>query len=167
MQRALKFVDSVNKLVGYALALMMGVMAVLVIIQVLNRSFLNLPLHWIEELTRFLMIYVVFLGSSLAVRQKKMISIEVLPQMLAKNKRWVVLAAVLVLSIGFYLIMLVLGIQMLDRVQAQTAPGTGMSMAIPYAAIPIGGFLLALNAFAAIVEEWTSRGKEDEQCLPY
>jgi TRAP-type C4-dicarboxylate transport system permease small subunit len=167
MQRVLKIVDAVNTVVKYAVALMMGLMALLVIIQVLNRSFLNFPLHWLEEVTRYLMIYVVFLGSSLAVRQKKMIAIEVLPQQLPERWRKVLLIGVLLLSIVFYVLMVRLGIQILGRVQAQVSAGTGMSMAIPYAAIPIGGVLLVLNAFAAIVDEWTTRGKEDEPCLPY
>ncbi|MEK5270130.1 TRAP transporter small permease [Aeribacillus sp. FSL K6-8394] len=159
MQRVIKFADLVNKIVGYILAIMMGIMSVMVIIQVFNRSFFNFSLYWTEELTRYLMIYIVFLGSSIAVRQKKMISIELLPQMFTDNKRKFISVIVLLLSIGFYMIMLYWGIQILDQVKEQASPGMGLSMAIPYASIPIGGFLLALNAFALIIDELTSRGK--------
>lgn len=162
MRQILKIVDSVNKLVGYALALLMGTMAIMVILQVLNRLIFHFPIHWSEELARYLMIYVVFFGASLAMRHNKLISIEVLPQLLTENKRRALIIVVMLLSIVFFFLMFSLGIQMLDRVKAQTSAIMGISMAIPYASIPIGAFLLILNTMAVICDEWTSRRKEDE-----
>jgi len=156
MQRVLKTVDAVNKVVGYVLAVMMGLMAALVILQVLNRSLLHLPLHWLEELTRYLMIYVIFMGASLAVRYRRMIAIETMPQSLRPKWRKFLVIGVLLLSIAFYAIMVWLGIQILERVQLQVSAGMGISMSWPYAAIPIGGCLLILNALATLLEEWTS-----------
>lgn len=162
MQQIVKFVDSVNKIVGYVLALLMGTMAILVILQVLNRSIFHLPIHWSEELSRYLMIYVVFLGSSLAMRHNKLISIEVLPQMLSEAKRKILLLFIMLLSFVFFILMLVYGIQMIERVSAQSSAIMEISMAIPYASIPIGAIFLMLNTVAFICDEWTPRRNEDE-----
>jgi TRAP-type C4-dicarboxylate transport system permease small subunit len=162
MQQIVKFVDAVNKIVGYVLALLMGVMAILVILQVLNRSVLHLPIHWSEELSRYLMIYVVFLGSSIAMRHNKLISIEILPQVLPAMQRKFLLLLVMILSFAFCVLMFVYGIQMLERVQAQSSAIMQISMAIPYASIPIGALFLMLNTVAFIFDEWTPRRKEDE-----
>ncbi|WP_134702725.1 TRAP transporter small permease [Ammoniphilus sp. YIM 78166] len=160
MHHVVRMIDALNKVVGYVLALMLGVMSILIIIQVASRFIFNLPLHWSEELSRFLMIYVVFLGASLAMRHNRLISIELLPEMLGEHKRKFVTALVMLISIVFFVIMFKQGIDMLDRVKAQSSAGMQLSMAIPYASIPIGAFLLALNSLAAIIDVFTS-GKEE------
>ena len=142
MQQVVKAIDTINKVVGILLALMLGVMSILIILQVISRFVINLPLTWSEELSRYLMIYIVFLGASLAMRHNKLISIELLPETLTGNKRKLVIILVMIISIIFFAILFLQGIDMLPLVQMQSSPGLQLSMAIPYASIPIGSFCL-------------------------
>lgn len=160
MQQVVKAIDTINKVVGILLALMLGVMSILIILQVISRFVINLPLTWSEELSRYLMIYIVFLGASLAMRHNKLISIELLPETLTGNKRKFVIILVMIISIIFFAILFLQGIDMLPLVQMQSSPGLQLSMAIPYASIPIGSFLLALNSLAVILDE-LSMNKEE------
>ncbi|WP_144478232.1 TRAP transporter small permease [Cytobacillus oceanisediminis] len=161
MQQVVKAIDMINKMVGILLALMLGVMSILIILQVISRFVINLPLTWSEELSRYLMIYIVFLGASLAMRHNKLISIELLPETLTGNKRKSVIILVMIISIIFFGILFMQGIDMLPLVQMQSSPGLQLSMAIPYASIPIGSFLLALNSLAVILDELSTK-KEGE-----
>jgi TRAP-type transport system small permease protein len=161
MQQVVKAIDTINKVVGILLALMLGVMSILIILQVISRFVINLPLTWSEELSRYLMIYIVFLGASLAMRHNKLISIELLPETLTGNKRRFVIILVMIISIIFFAILFKQGIDMLPLVQMQSSPGLQLSMAIPYASIPIGSFLLALNSLAVILDELSLK-KEGE-----
>ncbi|WHX40339.1 TRAP transporter small permease [Mesobacillus sp. AQ2] len=161
MQQVVKAIDTINKVVGILLALMLGVMSVLIILQVISRFVINLPLTWSEELSRYLMIYIVFLGASLAMRHNKLISIELLPETLTGKKRKSVIILVMIISIIFFGILFMQGIDMLPLVQMQSSPGLQLSMAIPYASIPIGSFLLALNSLAVILDELSTK-KEGE-----
>lgn len=161
MQQVVKAIDAINRVVGILLALMLGVMSILIILQVISRFVINLPLTWSEELSRYLMIYIVFLGASLAMRHNKLISIEILPETLTGNKRRFVIILVMVISIIFFAILFKQGIGMLPLVQMQSSPGLQLSMAIPYASIPIGSFLLALNSIAVILDELSSKREEE------
>jgi TRAP-type transport system small permease protein len=161
MQQVVKAIDTINKVVGILLALMLGVMSILIILQVISRFVINLPLTWSEELSRYLMIYIVFLGASLAMRHNKLISIELLPETLTGNKRRFVIILVMIISIIFFAILFKQGIDMLPLVQMQSSPGLQLSMALPYASIPIGSFLLALNSLAVILDELSLK-KEGE-----
>ncbi|MFZ7946122.1 MULTISPECIES: TRAP transporter small permease [Bacillaceae] len=152
MQQVVKMVDTLNKAVGYILALMLGIMSILIIAQVISRFFIHFPLTWSEELSRYLMVYIVFAGASLAMRHNKLISIELLPESLSYQKRKILLMIVMILSIVFFAILFFQGLTMIERVMPQTSASLGISMAVPYAAIPIGSLLLALNSIAFILE---------------
>lgn len=79
-----KFLDRLWRLeVGLVAALML-ITSVLVFTQVLTRYVFVYSIAWVEELTRFLMIWMVLLGTAVAVRQKQHIVIDI-ADMLIKN----------------------------------------------------------------------------------
>lgn len=63
----------------------MLVISILVFTQVLTRYIFEYSTPWLEELTRFLMIWMILLGTSLAVKLDKHISIDVLDVLLKKE----------------------------------------------------------------------------------
>lgn len=152
MQHTIKWIDNLNKGIGYILASMLGVMSILIIVQVFSRFVINYPLHWTEELARYLMIYCVFFGAALALRNHRLVAIEVLSESISEGKRRILRIAVMVITIVFSVILLVQGFAILEIVQTQSSAGLGISMAFPYAAIPLGALLLIINAIAVIFD---------------
>ncbi|WP_422124348.1 TRAP transporter small permease [Planococcus sp. X10-3] len=152
MQIFLKIIDNFNKLVGLILALMLAVMSILILTQIFTRFVINYPLHWTEEVARYLMVYSVFLGAALALRQNKLIAIELLNQALGESKEKILKVIIMLISLVFFIILFFQGIEILGMVNVQTSAGLGISMAIPYAAIPVGAALMAINAIAVILE---------------
>lgn len=152
MQITLKFIDNFNKLVGVILAIMLAAMSVLILTQIFTRFVINYPLHWTEELARYLMVYSVFLGAALALRQHKLIAIELLNQSLSESKERILRIIIMLISLVFFIILFFQGVDILEMVKVQTSAGLGVSMAIPYAAIPIGAALMAINSIAVIIE---------------
>jgi len=153
MHQVIKAIDAINRVVGIFIAAMLGVMSILIILQVISRFVINFPLTWSEELSRYLMIYIVFLGAGLAMRHNSLISIELLPESLTGNKRRVVIILVMIISIIFFAILFKQGIDILSMVKMQSSPGLQLSMAVPYASIPIGSFVLAINSLAVILDQ--------------
>ncbi|MBW7476105.1 TRAP transporter small permease [Paenibacillus oenotherae] len=163
MQTAMKCVDVLNKIVGYIVGIMLAVMSIIIIAQIVCRFVLEIPLTWSEEAARYLMVYTVFLGSSLALRHHRMIAIEILPEYLKPNVRKMLKVAIMLISIVFFIILLVQGIDMLEIVQRQVSAGIGISMDIPYMAIPIGALLMIINAIAVIIELLTNEHVETSE----
>ncbi|QJD86515.1 TRAP transporter small permease [Cohnella herbarum] len=155
MKAVLKAIDGLNKLVGYVVGLMLGVMSIIIVVQVFCRFVIDYPLTWSEEAARYLMVYTVFLGASLALRNHRMIAIEIISESVKPKVRKVLRIIVALISIVFFLILLVKGVDMLEIVSRQTSASLGFSMDIPYMAIPIGAALMLINSIANIIDYLT------------
>ncbi len=64
-----------NKL---AIGIMMVLMFSLVIVNVITRYIFGFSINWVEEISKFLMIWITFIGAGLAMRGSKHVAIEIL-----------------------------------------------------------------------------------------
>ncbi len=163
MKTYLKIVDYINKIVGYILGVMIGTMSILILLQIFTRFIINYPLHWTEELARYLMIYGVFLGAALALRYNRLISIEAVAQALPPKMQILLKKVVMVITIIFALILVVQGTEITSTINSQTSAGLGISMSIPYLAIPLGAVLLIINALAVLIDGGKNHREESEE----
>ena len=129
-----------------AVVVAMGaVMVVLVLVNVFCRYLLNFSLVWAEEVSQYLMVWVCFLGAGLALRQGRHVAVELLQDKLPATGRtglrWGLLAGVL----GFLLCTTVLGVMFAWFAREMETPVLNISMAWPYAAVPIGCLLVAIH----------------------
>jgi len=152
MKATMKAIDGLNKIVGIVVGLMLGAMSIIIMMQVLCRFVIDYPLTWSEEAARYLMVYTVFLGASLALRNHKMIAIEIIIESVKPKVRKILRILVALITAVFCFILLFKGVDMLEIVGRQTSAGLGISMDIPYMAIPIGAALMLINSAAVIIE---------------
>lgn len=66
-----KFDKILLKLINTLISLLLAFMFVIVIISIFFRYIINFPIFWAEEFARYIMFYMVMLGSALAFREKK------------------------------------------------------------------------------------------------
>lgn len=136
-----------------ALALMMMVMATLVFVNVVSRYVFGDSLNWSEEVSRYLMIWVTYLGAGLAMREGKHVAIEygqgLLPRWLQPWFRGLLALVIL----GFMGVLMVVGVQFSEFAWRQRSPVMQWPMGAVYLAIPIGALLFALH-FLAMIREW-------------
>ena len=55
-----------------------AVMMVLLFLQVLFRFVLNLPLAWVEEISLYSMVWLCYFGSSLAIKKRAHLKVEII-----------------------------------------------------------------------------------------
>jgi TRAP-type C4-dicarboxylate transport system permease small subunit len=127
-------------------------LALLVILQVTTRFVVNIPLSWTEEIAKYLMVYIVFLGSGLAMRNNKHIAIDFLLEVVQPKRRERLEKIILWISAIFAILLAYFGTQLTLIVVDQSTPTLQYSMAWAYAAIPIGAILMLLNIVAALME---------------
>ncbi|MGG1660522.1 TRAP transporter small permease [Brevibacillus sp. NRS-1366] len=159
MLKVLRLIDKLNHYLKILVGILLAIMSVIVIIQVFSRFMLSLPLSWSEELARYLMVYTVFLGVALALREQKLIGVEAVAERLSKRQRRRLKTTVNLVSIAFFLLLFIQGIKMLLKVHVQISASLGIPMSIPYAAIPIGSCLLIMNSIAVIIELFVGAGE--------
>lgn len=134
----------------WALVALVGAMAVLVFGNVVSRYLLNFSLIWVEELTRYMMVWVGFLGSGLVLRLGAHIAVEAFQDLLPPAAARVLRAGIVALLGATFAAMTWLGVRYAAFAWDQETPALNWSTGAIYLAIPIGSALmLAHLAFIA------------------
>lgn len=153
-----KIISKINDITRYIIIALLGVMVVAVFLQVLFRFFLDQPLAWTEELARYLLIWITFLGSAYAMAIKAHIGTEYIQKFLSPLMNKIILALAAVLSILFFIVMVHQGYLLSARSMTQTSPTLLVPMGYIYMVIPISGVLLIMNVLHVTWKDIT--GKE-------
>lgn len=152
MTSFIKGVDRLNKWVLYLIGILLLVMSVIIAYQVFSRFFLKTSLSWSEESARYLMAWLVFLGTAVALRKQALIGVEAVADAVSPSMRRILKSLVYLVCLAFGLFLFLKGIDMLDVVKNQKSPAMRISMTWVYAAVPVGGLLMALNSFVVFLE---------------
>ena len=138
MPKILKWIDRGVELV---LGSFMLIMVAVIFMQVIYRYVLHAALEWSEELTRYMQVYITFLGGAYAVRKRAHIGLDDFAKMLPEKIQKVLGIVVDLVSLGFLGIVLVHGVQIMRIIVYQRTPSLGVPMYLMYAAIPLGALL--------------------------
>jgi len=133
---------------------MVGIMTTIIIIQVFMRYLFLYSLSWSEEVARYLMIWVAFLGASLALKKGFHIGVEFVVSRIPEDlKPWINLVAKL--SILVFLVFFTIGgIRVSWAVRDQDSPALLFSMAYAYLSAPVGGFFMIIQVLNSMVNDW-------------
>lgn len=143
-----------ERVVQIALVGMVAVMTVIIIVQVFMRYLFLHSLSWSEEVARYLMIWVCFLGASLALKYGFHIGVEfVVNRSPEKARGWINLVAKL--GMLFFLIYFTIGgFRVSWAVRDQDSPALLFSMAYAYLAAPVGGLFMIIQLMHLLIEDW-------------
>jgi TRAP-type C4-dicarboxylate transport system permease small subunit len=138
-----------NCLAEWVMAVLLAAMTLLVGAQIAGRFVFGYSIFWSDELARFLLVWISFLGISIGARRGGHPGIDALVR--ALPVRWARAASVLTitLSITFFSIMVAYGGALVLRTWPQYSTSLGIRMGIAYLAVPVAGVLMALHALAA------------------
>lgn len=152
---ALKRFDSaIVALTCWTVAYLTLQMTLVVLLGVFTRYVLNDSLAWTEELARFSMIWLSWLGGGVAIRRGAHIAVEFATDALPARTRSVIVMLGRVGAFFFLGVCLWYGVDLTTRVSAQSTIALGISMQIPYASIPVGAFLMAYHLLAVMSFPW-------------
>jgi TRAP-type C4-dicarboxylate transport system permease small subunit len=140
--RAERVLVAVN---GAVIVGLMGAMAVLVIANVVARYVFNHSFIWAEELSRYMMVWVGFLGSGLVLRVGAHIAVDVFQDLLPRRAAQALRAGVVVVLAAALLAMLWLGGRYVEFAWGQETPVLNWNFGLVYLAIPIGALLMLVH----------------------
>lgn len=131
---------------------LVAAIAVIVCAGVFWRYVLNDALAWSEETAKFLMVWMVFVASPIALAQGSHAAIDALPAALPARARDALFAFIHLLILGFIYILITQGYGFALNARVQTTPTTGISMMVVFSAMPMGGVLLGIVALQQMLE---------------
>jgi len=140
-----------GKGVDYIAAILLAVMTVLVFLQVLFRYWLQLPLDWGEEVSRYLFIWSAMLGAAIATKRRAHFGIDFLVRALPFPVQTAIAVGVNLCICALMGVVAVQGTKLALSNLSQISPTLAIPMAVPYAAVPVCALLML---FYTISETW-------------
>jgi len=127
------------------LMLLLALMAVMVFANVVLRYTTGDSLVWAEELSRYLMVWLTFLGAGLVLRYGGHLAIDTLQDALPSRAGRILRALILLCVAVFAVTMMWLGTGYIIRTWAQTTPVTELPFGLVYSALPVGFFFMLVH----------------------
>lgn len=155
-----KFDAAVVFLTSLLVGVLMLVMCGATLAGVFARYLLNDALSWSEEVARYSMVWMSFLGGGLVFRYGGHIAIDTLVARIpAGAVRHLVVGFAHLVVVAFLVVLAWYGYSLMMRGTYMTTAALRLPMSIPYAAIPIGAVMMIYHLAAANLQ---SLGKQAE-----
>ncbi|MDR1245601.1 MAG: TRAP transporter large permease subunit [Clostridiales Family XIII bacterium] len=116
--------------------------------EVLGRNILHSSIYWVEELVTFSMVWSMFWGASIIVRNKKHVAVKVFVNMLSEENQNILNRAVNIIALCFSIILLYSGIRLVGEIFVAgnvSESRLNLPMWITYLIMPIGGVFLSFS----------------------
>ena len=147
------FLDWVGKITEIGAIICCVIITIDIILQVFFRYVLNNSLQWSEELGVFVMIWMVFLGSSLLMKKSEHIKITALIRLLPWWMKVSLNIFSRIVCIGFLVFVAYHGFKVFLSGVNATFPSIGISTKWVKVAIPIGAILMSVDAIRSLITD--------------
>ena len=149
----MKIINQITKIIEKIITVLFIGMTIITFIQVVSRYIFGVSFFWAEEIGRFSMIWIAFLGAAIGVSQGAHTRIDFFINLLPKNiKKWVeVLNNVICLI--FVIFLIYNSIPIIQISINNMSPGLNIPMSVVYSSLFISGLLMLIYFPIRIYEE--------------
>ncbi len=141
MKKALDVLEKITLMLAVVLFV---VMVFSISLQIVLRFAFDTGISWAEELARYCFVWLVLLGSAVAMRRGRHMKIDFFINLMPIRLKIVIETVLNISLIIFLLVVVNYGSQLTVMVNKQLSTGLEMRMSIPYLAIPVGCSLILL-----------------------
>ncbi|MCB1834437.1 MAG: TRAP transporter small permease [Geminicoccaceae bacterium] len=152
-EKAAAISTRLNWFVERFIAFLMIALVLDVWLGVVARYALRAQIPWTEELARYLMIWAALLAISAGIARREHIGFNMILARFPEGMQRMLLLAFDIIALGFFLFMLIYGIGMTMTGAKQFAMIFDMSMAMPYASVPVSSALAAIQLVLVAIRD--------------
>jgi TRAP-type C4-dicarboxylate transport system permease small subunit len=127
--------------VDYSLGVLVATVVVLALVEVLSRYVLHYSFFFSEEITRFLFIWMVFLGGSVGVKRATHFKLDAFARKMGASSERRFLLTRDSCVVLFSVLLLIGGIRVVELNMRNLSPATALPMGYVYAIVPISAAL--------------------------
>ncbi len=158
-------IKKINRFVENLTAVFLAAMVILIFVQIISRELVGNSFPWTEEVARYLMIWITFLGASFAFQYGGHIGIDFVKMKLPHSlQKLFDLISLLACSVFFYF-MIKYGFDISNKAMIQTSAALNIPMGYVYLIIPISGCLMLLNMVDITVKNLKKQSESDVKQL--
>lgn len=143
-----KALDVLETGLKYLLVAFFAAMTVIAILEVVRRYFFGLSFVWADELCRYILVWMTFLGGCLSFRKNLLVCFDFGYDRLTKRARAALLLASRIISLGFVAFILEKAVSytFAPVMMNQVSVATRIPQTVVFFSIPLGLFLTVLFA---------------------
>ena len=163
MNKLLSFEEKLAKSEAVLIGIMLLIISFLAFLQVLTRYVFFYSIVWSEEVTRYLMVWLTFIGAALAISKQDHINIDMFTSFFKKKTgrdfRVVLNFIIFVFSIGCSYF----GAKLIMKTYAmgQLTEATRVPMYLIYVVMEVAILLMAFHAFVRLIDRRTTQDNKD------
>lgn len=149
-----KIASWLQKFENFILVAAFVVMIIASFAQVINRNIVHAGISWLEEISRYCMIYMALLAAEAGLRDGTQISITAVTDMMKVNIRRIVLIMAKVVVIVFSATIFFTSFQLLNVqiLSGQVTPGLRIPMFIPFLAFPFSFAIIVVIQVGILIK---------------
>ena len=156
-----------NRVVEWLCAGLIAVMVLVVWLGVGGRYFTQDGISWTEELSRYLMIWAALLAVSSAASWREHVGLDLIPSRLPETARRYLKLTTDGLTVGFFVFMFIYGIDMTLEGRTQFSTLFGLTMEVPFAAVPVSSALAAFQFGVRLLTDFVNLPRAETAAVPY
>ena len=160
LRHTLKMIDGLTTFGAVLGGALIAAMTAIVTIAVVARYILSQPIGWSEEMSIYLMIWAIFLGTAFTLKHDAHIGVDLLTSRLSPRAKWFFLCFQYLAGFAFLTILFFKGIGMvnLSIMLNNRSIATDFPLYFIQLSVPVGAALLMLQLVSKTVhlfEQWT------------
>ncbi len=143
---------------------LVGIMSVVIVVQVLCRTFLGFSIFWSEEFARYCLIWITFVGTSMAIRKAELAVFDLVLESTPIKWKWIYRLILDGLVLTFICIAIYFGFKQTfaPSALAQVSPALRSPMWVVYLSVPVGFIMMFIHIMNSMVQTVMNR-KEGEK----
>ena len=151
-----------NRVATIICGLLAGASLVVMLLQVLYRYVLESPLVWSEEVVRYLLVWMSFLGAGLAAGERLHPKMDFFLRRLPARSRETVEIVSTVLILVFLVLFIFVSFDLVKYNASYRSLGAGIPQSWPRLALPVGGMVLAVNVLQHCMQDLTNSTNQED-----
>lgn len=158
-----RILETYTRVLEKIIIILMGALLISVALQVMGRYVPFIPRYlWTEEVANFSLIWTIFLGSIIGVREGKHFFVDFLPENLSPGLNKAVRVIYYTFMYGVVLIFVIFGYRFFLMGYIQESELTGLNLGAIYISVPLAGISWFIFLAENIYKEFfaSGRGKE-------
>lgn len=147
--------STLDKLIIKCCAALVAIMLLLVWLGIFSRYGIQLGVTWTEAMARYVMIWAALLAIPVGVFRREHIGFVMLLTKLPAGKQKLLQLVLDSIGLCFFVYLTWYGVLMASQGANQYTTLFGMTMVVPFAAVPVSAFLAAVQTLTAMIRDYT------------
>lgn len=145
--------DIIYVLSGYVITGFLFLITIFTFVQVVSRFVFRFPIAWSQELIVYLLIWLVFIGCSMGLRNGEVASLTLGTDRLSPRARKMLRIVVNVILVAFFMITTISNAELIEFASRRRSSIMRINMAFVSSAYSVSSVIMAYNCTLAVIDD--------------